>query len=109
MPLKKVKTTGPFARTKQPNKQRKQPVKLKCDKESSTSMERGSCVTCHTCIQPIVEATEQEDGQDALMCEGKCNCWYHCWCVGVSNIRYALLLDSEQPFLCPSCMFEVHE
>ncbi len=61
---------------------------------------------CPICIQPILEASEHENGHDALLCEGRCKSWYHHWCTGVSNVRYASLSASDQPFLCPSCVAE---
>ena len=72
------------------------------------------CEICPMCTQPIEDTTELEDGQEALLCEGKCDCWYHRWCAGVSKERFAALSDSEEPFLCPSCASErqqctVHE
>ena len=44
--------------------------------------------TCPTCVQTIVEATDNREGQEALFCEGNCNTWYHRWCAGVSMLRY---------------------
>ena len=48
---------------------------------------------------------EGEDGciQDALFCEGECQCWLHRWCAGVTRERYAVLSSTEDSFLCPSC------
>ena len=78
------------------------------------STSKKACEICPMCTQPIEGATELKDGQEALMCEGTCDCWYHRWCAGVSKERFAALSDSEEPFLCPSCASErrqciVHE
>ena len=64
---------------------------------------RSDCHTCATCLHPIVEATGDEEGQEAIFCEGSCNTWYHRWCAGVSSQRYEVLSSSEEPFHCPSC------
>ncbi len=65
--------------------------------------------TCPTCTQTIVEATDDAEGQEALICEGNCNAWYHRWCAGVSTLRYESLSSSEEPFLCPSCTADRHQ
>ncbi len=51
--------------------------------------------TCPTCTQTIVEATNDREGQEALLCEGNCNTWYHRWCAGVPTLRYETLSSSE--------------
>ena len=58
---------------------------------------------CPICADTIVD--EGEDGcvQDALFCEGDCQCWLHRWCAGVTRERYAVLSSDEEPFLCLSC------
>jgi len=58
---------------------------------------------CPICVMPIVD--EGEDGciQDALFCEGECQCWLHRWCASVTRERYAVLSSTEDAFLCPSC------
>ena len=63
---------------------------------------------CPTCTQAIVEAAVDTEGQEAILCEGSCNCWYHRWCAGVSTLRYKALSMSEEPFLCPSCTADRH-
>ncbi len=51
--------------------------------------------TCPICTQPILEASEHENGHDALLCEGSCGRWHHRWCAGVSNVRYTALAESD--------------
>lgn len=58
---------------------------------------------CPICAQPIEDASETNEGQAALFCEGDCQCWYHSWCAGVSRQRYQSLAESTEPFLCPAC------
>ena len=58
---------------------------------------------CPICALPIEDASETNEGQAALFCEGDCQCWYHSWCAGVSQQRYQSLDESTEPFLCPAC------
>ena len=58
---------------------------------------------CPICALPIEDASETNEGQAALFCEGDCQCWYHSWCAGVSRQRYQSLAESTEPFLCPAC------
>ena len=62
--------------------------------------------TCPTCALPIVEEADGVQGQEAILCEGCCNAWYHRWCAGVSTARYEALSLSDEPFLCPVCAME---
>ena len=73
--------------------------------ESESKLETTATAsgTCSICALPIVEASETNEGQAALFCEGDCQCWYHSWCAGVSRQRYQSLAESTEPFLCPAC------
>ena len=56
-------------------------------------------VSCGVCQGPVV------DGKDeALLCEGECGLWYHRGCASVPHSRYKELSNSEEPFLCLSCI-----
>ena len=45
------------------------------------------------------------DGKDeALLCEGECGLWFHRGCASVPPSRYKILSNSEEPFLCLSCV-----
>jgi len=55
-------------------------------------------------MEPVLDEGVDHAAQDALFCEGECQCWHHRWCAGVTKHRYAELADSPDPFLCPSCM-----
>ena len=62
---------------------------------------------CPICLEPIVEASDQVEGHDAIFCEGDgCQAWYHRWCAGITKQRYALLSVSDAPFYCPCCVME---
>ena len=58
---------------------------------------------CPVCMEPILDEGVDHAGQDALFCEGECQCWHHRWCAGVTKRRYIGLADTTEPFLCPSC------
>ena len=45
------------------------------------------------------------DGKDeALLCEGECGLWFHRGCASIPPSRYKILAESEEPFLCLSCV-----
>ena len=116
MPLKKklqppahvlptpVKTSlEPKMATGMPPKRNKQATPACSQRESQNTEGAEACHTCPICTQPIVESSDTEDGEEALLCEGTCNCWLHRWCGGVTKSRYEALSSTEQPFYCPSC------
>ncbi len=45
------------------------------------------------------------DDDDALLCEGACDCWHHRRCASVTKEQYIVLSNSKEPFSCPSCTF----
>ena len=63
----------------------------------------GTCHVCSIFTLPIKEQTDKEDGDEALLCEEACKCWFHRWCGGVTGSRYQALSNSSQPFFCPAC------
>jgi len=77
------------------------PVRVPVRTELEQTEESGEDVSAHadlhdadicpTCTQAIVEAAVDTEGQEAILCEGSCNCWYHRWCAGVSTLRYKAL------------------
>ena len=73
--------------------------------ESEPTLESTATASdaCPICALPIEDASETNEGQAALFCEGDCQCWYHSWCAGVSRQRYQSLSESTEPFLCPAC------
>ena len=61
-------------------------------------MTNTKCAVCEQCIV---------DGRDqALLCEGYCDCWHHRYCAGVSLPQYERLSSSEEPFYCAVCVQE---
>ncbi len=73
---------------------------LPCNRPEAEEQETHVCPICD---QPVRDEGEGGCAQDALLCEGDCQCWQHRWCAGVSKERYATLSSSEDPFLCSSC------
>ncbi len=76
-----------------------------CKEAVSEVLQNNECssVVCPTCSNNIEDATDVCVGQEALFCEGTCECWYHRWCVGVTRVRFQPLSESAEPFLCPAC------
>ena len=64
------------------------------------------CSTCFVCNQCIREATTEEDGEQALWCEGLHQQWAHARCVNVSEELYQALQDSLMLWTCASCTQE---
>ena len=62
-----------------------------------------SSIVCPICMEPLLDEGVDHAAQDALFCEWDCQCWHHRWCASVTKERYAVLSDSADPFLCPSC------
>ncbi len=54
---------------------------------------------CLICLETVV------DDDDALLCEGVCDCWHHRQCASVTKEQYIVLSNSKEPFSCPSCTF----
>jgi len=88
-----------------PGKGRKKSPTL-CMEASNSSVATCSNVTCPTCSEFVRDATAENEGQEALFCEGTCQCWYHRLCVGVGQARFQKLTESTEPFLCPTCTSE---
>ena len=88
-----------------PGKSRKKAPTL-CMEASNSSVATCSNVTCPTCSEFVRDATAENEGQEALFCEGTCQCWYHRLCVGVGQVRFQKLTESSEPFLCPTCTSE---
>ena len=58
---------------------------------------------CLVCLDRIIDATDDTDGQEAIFCEGTCNSWIHLQCAGLSQTLFKILQESEVPFYCPHC------
>ncbi len=50
----------------------------------------------HVC--PICQLETVVDDDDALLCEGVCDCWHHRQCASVTKEQYIVLSNSKEPF-----------
>ena len=67
-------------------------------RNTETESEANANVTCGLCCKTVVE-----DRDKALLCEGTCDRWLHCYCAGITETQYEALQDSPMPFLCSMC------
>ena len=61
------------------------------------------CETCDVCCSGIVDEKE-----DAVLCEGSCQKWFHRYCAGISLTCFRSLSNSSTPFVCWLCSQELH-
>ena len=73
---------------------------------SANEKTTGSSEVCPICAEYIIDATDTHEGEEALFCDGSCQCWFHRCCAGVSQARYKLISESPEPYLCPTCTFD---
>jgi len=76
-------------------------VKKKRPPQNSPS--NDSPTVCPVCLDPIIDATEEKEGQEAIYCKSICNSWIHRQCAGLSQALYKLYQDVDDPFYCPHC------
>jgi len=60
-------------------------------------------IICPICLDPIIDATEDTEGQEAIYCESTCDAWLRRQCAGLSRILYISYQDGDDPFYCPHC------
>ena len=60
-------------------------------------------VICPVCLDPILEASDTREGQQAIFCESICNSWLHRQCAGLSEALFNKYATIEDPFYCPHC------
>jgi len=63
----------------------------------------NSSTICPVCLDPIIDATEETEGQEAIFCESACNSWIHRQCAGLSQALFKKYEEREDPFYCPHC------
>ena len=71
---------------------------------TTSSVKETAAANCAVCGRKIVDGKE-----DALFCEGSCKQWCHRYCVGVPLERFATLVTSSSPFVCPTCSQSLYE
>ena len=74
--------------------------------KGSETIEETSFTMCSICLDPIVDASDDHDGQDSIYCEGLCDGWIHRRCAGLSVRAFNQLVDPNKKstsFHCPHC------
>lgn len=59
---------------------------------------------CLVCEDIILEESENEEGHEAVYCEGDCQGWIHKKCAGLTHPAFDNLSESI-PYLCQHCTF----
>ena len=78
--------------------------------ESMPSCSHENClVICPVCLDPILEATDETNGQEAIFCESICNSWLHKQCTGLSKSLFDRYVRTKGPFYCPCCRLITHD
>jgi len=65
---------------------------------------KNSEADCLICEQPILEAGEHCEGDDAVYCEGSCQGWIHRRCAGLTRPAFEKLGEPDTQYLCMYCM-----
>ena len=81
-------------------------AKNKSDNTPKSAVPKKKRVNCGVCLQPVVDQSDTEDGHDAVFCDGKCQCWLHRSCVGLTKSRFDLVCGSSDKFLCCYCQLD---
>ena len=83
--------------------------RTKRKRPSVSSPAEQASSTCVICLDPIIDATENNEGQEAIFCEGKCDGWLHRQCAGLSQRLFETYNDGDDPFHCPNCRLIMQE
>ena len=67
--------------------------------ESEQGLEQA---VCPICAKTVNDATELEEGDEAVFCDGECQCWLHRCCACLPKPEFDKL-NEEDPFYCPRC------
>ena len=97
MPQRSSRGKASAASSKPANRRTKVPQSQKADNVHEESE------ICDVCCSSIVD-----DKEDALLCEGSCQKWFHRYCTGVSSTCFRSLSNSPTPFVCWLCSQELH-
>ena len=65
--------------------------------------------TCLICLDMIVDATADQEDQEAVFCDGVCNGWIYRRCAGLSSTAFAAISSPSvsQPLYYPNCPLEM--
>ncbi|XP_065905403.1 uncharacterized protein [Dysidea avara] len=69
----------------------------------------NNTTVCPVCLDPIIDATEETEGQEAIFCESACNSWIHRQCAGLSQALFKKYEEREDPFYCPHCRLIIQD
>jgi len=69
-----------------------------------TKNAKNSEADCIVCEEPILEPSENCDGDEAVFCEGDCQGWIHRKCAGPTRSAFNRLGESDTQYLCSQCM-----
>ena len=64
---------------------------------------------CFICDNAIAIASETNEGEDALFCDGLCQAWCHRKCIGLSRQLFTIVCESDDPFLCLYCSLACYQ
>ena len=64
---------------------------------------------CPICLDPIKDASDESTAEDAIVCEGRCNTWFHRKCAGLSKAVYEAATVSSAPFYFPHCRLDTQK
>ena len=71
--------------------------------DSKKSKEAEVCLICEVII------CDGDDPDDAVYCEGDCQGWLHRKCVNMTMKLYVAIGQSNDPYFCPHCKFDVYQ
>ena len=95
------------------SKKKTEETSLVSETSSSSKIKKNSsetqAFTCPICLDPIKDASDDSTGEDAIVCEGKCNTWMHRKCAGHSKAAYEAVTISSASFYCPHCRLDTQE
>ena len=64
--------------------------------------QEATSATCPICMKSVADASETEAGEEAVFCDGECQCWLHRSCASLPKAVFDGLKE-EEPFYCPNC------
>lgn len=72
------------------------------NKTGKKTKEKSKTV-CAVCDEVILEAEDQNEGHDAVYCEGECQSWLHRKCAGLTHKAFVKICESNDPYHCVYC------
>ena len=75
--------------------------------KTKINVEGIKCFICDNAT--IAIASETNEGEDALFCDGLCQAWCHRKCIGLSRQLFTIVCRSDDPFLCLYCSLACYQ